>query len=247
MRKINLAQKPAELTQEEELKLINEYKANQKSVWRKPYIVDALLKMTYNKCAYSEAKLQVGGAYMDVDHFHPKSLYVDEVAHWGNLLPSTKTSNSTKGEFDTGKQPIINPLIDEPTKFIRFVGCVCMIKRGLKTSDKVKAENSIKKYALNSSHFVEQRSDIISRNDKDLKLLRIEIDNGVLDGDEIQKKVWMTRLKTTLSTAMITEPYSVCIGQAIKDNIDFKHIKTVLQSKHLLVGSLWNYIKFLPQ
>lgn len=87
MRKIELAEKPVELTQEEETRLVNIYKRTGEAVWRKPYITAALLQMTYSKCAYSEAKLQEGGAYMEVDHFHPKSLYPEEVVKWGKPAP----------------------------------------------------------------------------------------------------------------------------------------------------------------
>lgn len=248
MRKFNLAPRPAQLTVAEEHRLVNEYLADtSKCVWRKKYIVDTLLAMTHNKCAYSEAKLQVGGAYMEVDHFHPKALYENEVVHWGNLLPSTKTSNTTKGDFDTGRLPVINPLIDNPNDYLRFAGCICMIKRNISDTARIKADNSIKKYALNSDQFVDQRAEKISDNDKELKLLREELDDGSFDVDEESKKRWMSRFKARLSTANPTEPYSVCIGQAIKDNIDFRHIKSVLQDKHLLVGSLWDYLNLLPQ
>lgn len=248
MRKINLAPKPVELTEDEEHRLVNEYLSDKsKPVWRKKYIVDTLLAMTYNKCAYSEAKLQVGGAYMDVDHFHPKILYEKEVAHWGNLLPATKTSNSTKGNFDTGRQPIINPLIDNPNEYLRFVGCICMVKKNISDTARIKADNSIRKYALNSDQFVDQRAEKIADNDTELKLLREELDEGVFDGADGPKKRWICRFEARLSTANPTRPYSVCIGQAIKDNPDFRHIKEVLQAKQLLVGSILDYLNLLPQ
>ena len=231
MRKIELTEKPAELTQEEEARLVAVYQRTGEAVWRKSFITDALLQMTFSKCAYSEAKLQEGGAYMEVDHFHPKSLYPKEVVKWGNLLPATKTSNTAKGNTDTKVVPLINPLVDNPYDYLRYVGALCTIKKSIDATAKMKARNSIKLYALNSPHYVKQRTSRIKHNEEELSRLAQELNEGVLDNGGNPLKRWRARFISTLEEVMPSEPYSVCIAQAIKDNDDFKFIIEKLRDK----------------
>jgi hypothetical protein len=55
---------------------------------------------------------------MEVEHFHPKSKYKDEVVDWDNLLPICKRCNDSKLNHDTKLQPIINPVIDNPKEHL---------------------------------------------------------------------------------------------------------------------------------
>ena len=98
MIKLTLIDKPKELTAEKEAELVAKFKETEAPVWQKKWIKDALLKMTNNKCAYSEQRLNECSAYMEVEHFKCKSKYRDEVVRWGNLLPSCKVCNDKKGE-----------------------------------------------------------------------------------------------------------------------------------------------------
>ncbi len=238
MRKIELADRPNQLTDDEVERLTSLYKKTGQSVWRKSYIIDALLKMTYNKCSYSEAKLQEGGAYMEVDHFHPKSKYPEEVVKWGNLLPACKTCNVKKGDVDTMTVPMINPLVDDPKLYLRFVGPVCQVAQATAPKElQIKAKNSIFYYDLNSMQFITQRSSIILANDQELGRLKEEIDEGALD-EAPSRKRWMARFCAILMSAQPTEPYSTCIAQALKDNFDFRYIRKQLESKNLLTEKI---------
>ena len=114
MIKLTLIQKPIELTDEVERQLVSEFKTNGTSVWKKPYIENALLQMTHGKCAYSEQFVNQKSSYMEIDHFKYKDKYKDEVVRWGNLLPSCKKCNTTKHNHDVVLEPIVNPLVDEP-------------------------------------------------------------------------------------------------------------------------------------
>ena len=64
MIKLTLIDRPVELTDEVCQQLTDKYKADKSRVWDKEYIKDALLKMTNNKCAYSEAPLNKHGTYI---------------------------------------------------------------------------------------------------------------------------------------------------------------------------------------
>lgn len=123
MIKLRLCDKPIELTDEVEKELVSLYKSTEKDVWNKTYIKDALFLMSNGKCAYSEQKLNERSSYLEVEHFRCKKHYPDSVVEWGNLLPSCKKCNTTKGELDVACQPIVNPLIDEPRDFLFVRGC----------------------------------------------------------------------------------------------------------------------------
>jgi uncharacterized protein (TIGR02646 family) len=120
MIKLDIPAKPIELTNELVSKLTQEFKATQKPVWKVTWLRDAVSAMAFGKCCYSEIRLGEESKYMEVEHFHPKSLYPDEVMAWGNLLPACKKCNATKGEHDTVSQPIVNPFMDSPKAYFYF-------------------------------------------------------------------------------------------------------------------------------
>ena len=63
MIRITRPPKPKELTDEVKAALTSEFKANGTAVWRKDWIVDTLLSATYNKCAFSEMRLNEGRTF----------------------------------------------------------------------------------------------------------------------------------------------------------------------------------------
>ncbi|MEX1013584.1 MAG: HNH endonuclease [Candidatus Paceibacterota bacterium] len=109
MIKLRRANKPAELTSTEQKTLTAEFKSSGVAIWRKEYITNTLLAYSHNKCAYCECDITEESKYLEVEHFHHKDDYPDEVVEWDNLLPSCKKCNGTKGTHDTYKEPIINP------------------------------------------------------------------------------------------------------------------------------------------
>ena len=165
MIRLTLPEKPAELTEERETELVNEFKLTNKAVWKKAFITEPLLKMSYGKCAYSEQKLNTESAYMHVEHFKHKDQYPDLVVKWGNLLPSCQKCNDTKHTWDVVEEPIVNPLEDTPADYLyvrafRFYG-----------KDK-KGHNTIEAVALNDrEHFVEARSTIAFKIADTIQLL----------------------------------------------------------------------------
>lgn len=95
MIKLELPEKPAELTPEKERELVEKFKADGSAVWKKSYITKPLLAMTNNKCAYSEQALNQESAYMEVDHFKHKNLYQDEVAGEPDQIDSVRMRTET--------------------------------------------------------------------------------------------------------------------------------------------------------
>lgn len=146
MIKLTRPPRPEELTDEVKSALTAEYKANGTPVWRKDWIVDALLSATHNKCAFSEMRLNEEGKYMQVEHFYPKSKYPDDVVEWTNLLPICNVCNSKKWNWDTRQKPLVNPMDDEPKDYF-------FIRNGrinARNKSDRKATDTIEQYDLNN-------------------------------------------------------------------------------------------------
>lgn len=128
MVRIKRTDAPVELTPTIVAQKTAEYKAaavgSKPSVWNESYIKGALLSMSHNKCCYCECDVSEEGNYMEVEHFHPKGLYSDEVVLWDNLLPSCKRCNGRKHEHDTVAEPIVNPVSDVPNVHMKLLNCV---------------------------------------------------------------------------------------------------------------------------
>jgi hypothetical protein len=207
MIKLNLPEKPEELTDEVERQLMAEYKADKKPVWRKNYIIDSLLKMSNNKCAFSEQELNSQSAYMEVEHFKPKSLYEDEVVRWGNLLPVCKKCNDTKGDWDVNQRPIVNPLIDYPCNHL-FVRSFRFYKKD------EKGQNTIDAVALNDrNHFVTVRSEIGFRIADDLEECFENLKNAL--NNPIKERKTLNRIKNRLKDCGSKKPYSAVLSTYI--------------------------------
>jgi uncharacterized protein (TIGR02646 family) len=120
MIKLNRCVKPVELTPSVQKQLTDEFKATGKSVWNQDYIKKSLSSYSNDKCCYCEADISEESKYMEVEHFHHKDLYKDEVLEWENLLPSCKRCNGTKNDHDTKLEPIIKPTDDNPKNHLKF-------------------------------------------------------------------------------------------------------------------------------
>jgi uncharacterized protein (TIGR02646 family) len=112
---------PLQLTEKLIEELTQKFKAdNKERVWDKQYIRDTLLEMSNYKCCYSECKLGEKSNFMEVEHFHAKSLYPDKVLEWDNLFPSSKKCNGHKNNWDVVEKPIVHPVLDNPKDHLYF-------------------------------------------------------------------------------------------------------------------------------
>jgi uncharacterized protein (TIGR02646 family) len=112
--------KPTELTDQVAQDLTDKYKTTGESVWSKDYIKKALLKMSNQKCCYCEAKLNISGNDMEVEHFLPKSAFPDKAVEWENLLPACGHCNGTKNDLNPQITPIIHPVHDNPQDHLKM-------------------------------------------------------------------------------------------------------------------------------
>lgn len=217
--------KPIELTDEVQKELTEEFKKSKKIVWRKKYIVDPLLKMSHDKCCYCETRLNEEGKYMQVEHFHPKGKYPDEVVEWDNLLPSCGRCNSYKRDHNTKREPIINPTKDNPKEYFYLHG----YRLKSKNRNEI-GKRTIKVLSLNDSRglvqvrfklclaLVERISSIeglIAKSDREK--LSIADENEVING-----------IKDILWEAQPSEEYSAIISSYILNDDSYQYIKQKL-------------------
>ena len=227
MIKLKLIDKPVELTDEVCQQLTDKYKADKSSVWDKAYIRNALLKMTNNKCAYSEAPLATNGNYWHIEHFRCKKEYEDEVVKWGNLLPSCPTCNVTKGEWDVEKDgDIVNPLVDNPQDFL-------YVKSFRYKGKNEKGCTTIEKLDLNNpDQFVMPRFQIFERIIEDIESLKEKLS---LDKTDRQKSNTIKKFKQCLREASPKKIYSAIIATSILESEEYASMKKLVQEK-----SLWD-------
>ena len=227
MIKLKLIDKPVELTDEVCQQLTDKYKADKSSVWNKAYIRNALLRMTNNKCAYSEAPLNINGTYMEVEHFRCKEKYPDKVVEWGNLLPVCKTCNVTKGEWDVEVDgAIINPLEDNPSDFL-FVKSL----RFYPKNNNEKGQNTIDRLDLNNKNQFE-----IPRAKVYFEIVNnLEIVVDKLSGDDTKKKEKnsINKIKQCLKEAFPQQIYSAVLATSILESEEYKNMKDIVASKGL--------------
>lgn len=120
MIKLDRTPKPVELTAGLQVALTDEFKLTGKSVWNVDFIKKALLGFSNDKCCYCEANINEESKYLEVEHFHHKDTYKDEVLEWENLLPSCKKCNGTKNDHDTKLEPIIDPSRIDPKNHLKY-------------------------------------------------------------------------------------------------------------------------------
>ena len=225
MIKLQLIECPAELTDDEKQRLTEQFKKDGSPVWKKTYIEEALLKMTNGKCAYSEQYVNTRSSYMEIDHFKCKDIYKDSVVEWGNLLPSCKKCNSTKGNHNVVKNPIVNPLIDNPKDFL-YVQAFKYYPRnekGATTRDVLAINDRI--------HLTNPRSEMgyrIAENLSNLfELLKLVTSN-------IKKRNIISKIKSALEECGPAYEYSAVISTFILYEDDtFKELEQYLKDNNL--------------
>lgn len=218
---INRVSRPEELTDGKVQELTQRYKVNKKSVWNKEYIKRTLLEMTHNKCCYCEAPLNEQGAYMEVEHFHPKALYPDEVLSWNNLLPVCKTCNVNKSNFDTKKKGFIDPTLVNPKDYFLTKNYMYFPK-----NENPMAENTIDQLKLNSLNTLAlSRAKIgIEVSNKIATLLK-SVKRHQLDPDELNADIG--ELREILKLVQPNNNYSAVISSVLLNNQNYKLIKDI--------------------
>jgi len=235
MIKLQLIERPTELTDEVQQQLTEEYKNDHsKCVWKQPYIEKALLAMSHNKCAYSEQYINQESAYMEIDHFKCKDLYEDCVVEWGNLLPSCQKCNRTKLNHDVVSEPIVNPLIDTPKEFL-YVKAFKYYPRNNK------GETTIDVLAINDRiHFTNPRAELGFKIAENISNL-FEILKSA--STQTKQKNALSKIKSALEECGPKYEYSAVISTYILyEDETYQNLEKYLKDNNLW-DSDFEYIK----
>jgi len=233
MIKLDLPPKPDKLTKELQERWTQKFIANpdKSKGWddirdNNPWLQEAVLAKSHKKCCYSEMRLKEEGKHMQIDHFHPKTLYPGEVLSWKNLLPSCNICNGKKLNHDTVKEPIVNPFIDNPKDYFYIENSHYWPKE-----DNKKAQLSIEKLRLNDiEEFVERREYISQQTINTLKVLYVNI---VSCTDFSILSISAECLKCLLSTGTRKKEYSALVSTVILSDENFQNIENQLKENNL--------------
>jgi len=227
--------KPSQLTDEVERQLIKEFKETKKSVWRKNYITEPLLKMSNNKCCYCETILGTQARPMQVDHYHCKDIYPEEIVSWENLLPSCSQCNSNKSDIDTYEDPIINPAIEDPKDYLYLK--FYMIKSKDNTI-RSKGRLTVEQLDLNNrERLVNPRIQIAEQMNyklADIHEKAINLDSRI-DGKLYNKSKIINTLRDILKMAQPDAEYSAFMATIILSDEDYRETRDILVNRNL-----WN-------
>jgi len=238
MIRLHKVERPVELTDAVVKKLTAEFKAdNKKAVWKKPYIEKALLEMSADKCCYCECKLGEESKYPEVEHFHPKKLYPDEVVAWENLLPSCGRCNRKKGEHDTKQEPIIHPVKDNPKShlFLKNYRLYPKTKLGEMTKDVIYLNDrpGLVEPRFNIGNKLTEKLEELSERIEDFEKLEVAGETQVVIGRKLKKIV--RTLKNLMSEGTRTYEYSATAATILLNEDNYQQIKQWFVNREL-----WN-------
>lgn len=115
------------------------------------------------RCVYCERDITTGDK--NVEHYHPKSIYSSETFEWDNLFSACLLCNRAKGSFDTGVEPFIHPVNDDPEEYLSYDGIVIRPRYRATTSQMNydKGKNVIEKCKLYRSDLYYGLADVMVR------------------------------------------------------------------------------------
>lgn len=221
--------KPSQLTAAVMRALTKEFIKTEKSVWKKEYITKPLLAMSFGKCCFCETKVNEESKYMEVEHFHAKSIYPNEVIKWENLLPICKRCNGKKDNHDTKQEPIIHPVKNNPKEHLKLENYRLkgLTELGLKTIGVVNLNN---RERLVTVRF-KIGEDIIAKLETLLKLTK-----NYIKQPSVSEKNDITETLTNLMLEGTKEyEYSATAATIILKDDNYQEIKQIFES-----NNLWN-------
>ncbi len=236
MIKLTRTAKPEELTPELQAALTAEYKTTKKSVWHLDFIKKALLGISSNKCCYCETNIQEESKYLEVEHFHHKGLYEDEVLEWENLLPSCKKCNGTKNDHDTIAEPIINPVEIDPKLHLKYW---CYRIKGIDEIGKM----TISVLDLNNQdRIVKKRYEIgnaLQAKLEDFNELTDEYANGIQTSTKRKNRI-INGLKALLKEGLPTAIYAATSATTLLTCSEYTTLKAKITDLNLWDAELQN-------
>lgn len=231
MIKLDRPSKPKELTHDVQASLTNKFKESGISVWSKEYIKKALVEMSSNKCAFCEALLGEESKYLEVEHFHHKDLYKDEVVDWDNLLPSCRRCNGKKGTHDTKLEPIINPCTSDPKLHLKL-----LMNYRLKHKDDIGKISIILLNLNDQDRLVKKRFEIgnalIDKIEEYIELID-DVTSGVQTSTRRKRKI-INGMEAILRNGLKDKEYSATYSTVLIQSDEFNELK-----EKMILTDLW--------
>ena len=222
MIKLDLPEKPAQLTADFQTEKTLEFQRTQNSVWKRDWLKEAVLNMAFGKCCYSEILLDEESKYMEIEHFYPKSKYPEKVLEWGNLLPSCKKCNIAKDDHDVEIEPIVNPFADDPKEFLYFKNYRYFPKNEV-------GERTILVLDINHHSLVKPRFKIGDKIMADLEDLKENIDHL----ETKKQSHYIRQIKKLLEQGNRKEEYAALTASTILNDDNFSSIEKSLKERGL--------------
>jgi len=229
MVKLTPVPRPTALTDELVERLTQEFVNEGRNVWRGNGIEEALLAMSYDKCCYCECNITEESKYMEVEHFHHKDKYKDQVLLWSNLLPSCKRCNGTKKDHDVVLEPIINPAVDDPKDHLSFRNYRFYSKSdlGCKTIDVIDLNNHLrlvkKRFEL-GNELIEALNDLLK--------LSIEYDNGTSPSTRRRNRI-CSKMEKLLIETIPSSTYAATMATVLLNEDTYQQTKTIFINNNL--------------
>lgn len=129
---------------------------------------DILLQEQNLLCAYCEKEIDDNPQDSNIDHFRTRNLFPRETLNYDNLLVSCNSRVScsyTKDNYGLRQSDymnIVDPVVENPDDYFEygFAGDI-LVKDGLSSSDKAKAEFTIKAFALDNKSLTDTRKSLV--------------------------------------------------------------------------------------
>jgi len=128
---------------------------------------DILLQEQSLLCAYCEKEIDDNPDKSNIDHYRTRHLFPKNTLDYNNLFVSCNSKVSCSYIKDNYKleqndyQKIVNPVVEDPDDYFEygFAGDI-LVKDNLSSSDKIKAEFTIKVFALDNKSLIETRKSL---------------------------------------------------------------------------------------
>jgi hypothetical protein len=230
MIQLQAVKKPSQLTDAIVKQLTAEFKADKtKSVWKQDYITISLSKMSDHKCCFCETKVNKASQYMEVEHFHAKSIYPNEVVEWKNLLPICKRCNIKKSNHDTKKEPIIHPVYDNPKLHLELRNF-----RFYKRTELGKCTIEVV-YLNDKQRLVDKRYEIGSKINESLEILLQSVQDYIDNPITRRRNKIVGTLKNILLEGTKEYEYSATAATIILTDSNYQEIKQIFESNNLWI------------
>ncbi len=136
----------------------------------------ALRELAHGKCVFCESPLEVSG-YLEVEHYHAKTVRSHLAFDWENLLPSCRLCNNAKGDQDHGGA-LLKPDMEDPEPYFWIDPDSGRLRprMNLDAEGKRRALETIRICDLQRPALCTKRADMLSRVGR---WLRLVLDKGL--------------------------------------------------------------------